>query len=108
MSYTVVVLPRARDQITGIVQWLAEHSPEGAARWLVAYDEAVDRLADHAGDCGLAPEDEYVTLTIRQILFKTRRGQTYRALFTIEDSKVRILAVRGPGQELVPPEELDN
>jgi hypothetical protein len=35
---------------------------------------------------------------IRQTLFKTPRGRTYRMVFTILGSDVRVLAIRGPGQ----------
>ncbi len=30
--------------------------------------------------------------------FKTKHGRTYRAVFTILNGQVRILAIRGPGQ----------
>jgi hypothetical protein len=46
----------------------------------------------------LAPENEFVAREIRHIVFRTRHGRPYRALFTIVGNEVRILRVRGPGQ----------
>ncbi len=37
---------------------------------------------------------------------KTRRGLTYRILFTISGQEVLVLHVRGPGQAHVTPEDL--
>lgn len=33
MSFKVVLLARARQDVQQIYEWLAEQSPEGAARW---------------------------------------------------------------------------
>ena len=74
----------------------------------------VDRLADvlatlstTAGNCSLAPEDGHGDTEIRQLIFKTRRGKPYRMLFTILGGVVFVRHVRGPGQDLVPPEKLN-
>ena len=52
------------------------------------------------------PEDEDHEEEIRHILFKTRRGKTYRAIFIIRTDTVFVLHVRGPGQDLIAPDEL--
>jgi plasmid stabilization system protein ParE len=106
MKRAVVVLPRAQRQVQEIARWLTERSTQGAARWLDAYDRMIEQLEEQADQCGLAPENEFVAPEIRQIFFKTPRGHTYRALFAIAADNVRILAVRGPGQQLVSPQEL--
>jgi plasmid stabilization system protein ParE len=106
MKRTVLVLPRAQRQVREIAQWLAERSAQGAARWLDAYDRTIERLEEQADSCGLAPENEFVAPEIRQMLFKTPKGRTYRTLFTIAGADVRILAIRGPGQQLVSPQDL--
>ncbi len=81
-----------------IFLWLHERSPEGARSWLDAYDAMLDRLAQRAPSFGLAPESEHTSLDVRQALFKTRKGRTYRALFTVMENEVFVLRVRGPGQ----------
>jgi toxin ParE1/3/4 len=98
MSHRVVVLTRAQDELLSIALWLAERSPEGALRWLDAFDVAKAHLAANPFAFGLAPEDESVRRGIRQVFFKTPHGRRYRALFTVVDDEVRVLHVRGPGQ----------
>jgi hypothetical protein len=66
----------------------------------------VARLQTSADTCGQADEIADFDLDVRQVLFKTRHGRVYRALFLIEDDHVFILRVRGPGQAPVEPEDL--
>lgn len=106
MRRAVIVLPRAQRQVREIARWLSDRSAQGAVRWLEAYDRMVERLEENADACGLAPENEFVAPDIRQTFFKTPRGRTYRAFFTIGDDEVRILAIRGQGQPLVSPQDL--
>lgn len=98
MSFRVHLEPRAHQHLLQITRWLSERSLIGANHWLDAFDEAVEQLEFNADGCALAPENTLVNAEIRQTLFKTRRGRTYRLVFTIDGSDVRVLAVRGPGQ----------
>ena len=98
MPFRVILLGRAEYDVNAIVDWLIERSPQGAARWLASFDDARTNLANNPLGYGLAPEDDFVDNAIRQIIFKTRRGRRYRALFTEIENEVRILHVRGPGQ----------
>jgi hypothetical protein len=106
MSFSVVVLGRAAGEVQAIAAWLAERSPQGAMRWLDAFEAAKNYLAANPFACGLAPENDYVDVEVRQIVFQTRRGNRYRALFTIAENEVRILHVRGPGQPLLSADEV--
>ena len=74
-----------REEVVGIV--------EAALAW----------LEDHAASCPLAPENEWFDEEIHERLFKTKRGSPYRLLFVVARTQVRILHVRGPGQDLVRP-----
>lgn len=105
MSHRVVVLRRAEEELTAIALWLASRSRDGAVRWLDAFERAKDSLAvdPYCGES--APESEFVEAEVRQILFKTRSGNRYRALYTIDGNDVRVLHIRGPGQPIVPPDE---
>ena len=96
MTYSVVLLSRAETELTEIAVWLSERSPDGAVRWLDAFDAARKSLSENPSRCGLAPEDELVDEEIRHILFQARRGQAYRAIFTIVGDEVRVLHIRGP------------
>ncbi len=106
MSFTVRELPRAKLDKRQIFEWIFERSPQGAAAWLNAYDEMTARLRSAADRLAHAVENEDVELEIRQVLFRTRRGRIYRAVFHIVGRDVFILRVRGPGQAPVGPTDL--
>ena len=98
MTFTVHELPKAQWDKRDIVKWLVEKSPQGAAAWLDAYDQMVQRLEAAADTFPPAQESKEFDLIVKQILFKTRRGRVYRAVFHIDGAEVYILRVRGPGQ----------
>ncbi len=54
----------------------------------------------------MAPENEHAEREVRQVLFKTRKGSVYRALYTVDGEHVYVLRVRGRGQAPVNPDEL--
>jgi len=45
-------------------------------------------------------------LEVKQILFKTKRGRIYRAVFHVKGTDVFVLRVRGPGQAPITKEDL--
>lgn len=104
MTFQVRTLPRAERDATDIFAYISEHSADGALRWWQVFEAAVSALASSNPEaCSLAPEDDLTDLTLRQFFFKTRRGRTYRGVFTVVDQEIRILRVRGPGQAPVDP-----
>jgi plasmid stabilization system protein ParE len=106
MTYRVTVLARAETEIETILNWLAERSPRGAARWLDALEATLQTLTDNPHGFGLAAESDLVGYTIRQSFFRTARGRTYRVVFTVVGHDVRILRIRGPGQRPLTADEL--
>jgi plasmid stabilization system protein ParE len=107
MRYVVRELPKAIQDKVHIFRWLHDRSPAGAAAWLDAYDEVIERLAYETGAFGVAPESKECEIEVRQALFRTRRGRVYRALFHVEGDEVFILRLRGPGQAPINPGDLD-
>ena len=99
---------RARQDLTAILDWIANDrkSPKGAAALLKAYDKAVASLTHWPESYSLVPEDEFDDRELRQFPFKTRRGQFYRGIFTIQDDEIVILRIRGPGQADLEPGDL--
>jgi hypothetical protein len=63
-------------------------------------------LRERPSSFGQAPESSRHEIDIYQVLFKTRRGRTYRALFSIVADTVYIMHVRGPGQDVISPNEI--
>lgn len=108
MKFHVRPLQRAKLDVVAILDWIGDQrqSPQGAANWLDAYEAAAASLTESPESHGLAPENDYVKLTVRQFLFKTRQGRTYRGLYTIEGDEVLILRVRGAGQPLLQADEI--
>lgn len=106
MRYTIKVLRRARADIEAFHIWIAARSPRGAKAWYSAQDAAVDDLRRHAIQYGVAPESAELGRDIRQVFFKTRRGQPYRIVYLICGSEVRVLRIRGPGQSPISADDL--
>jgi plasmid stabilization system protein ParE len=107
MSYRVTILRRARQDFHAIEAWLANRSRQGAASWVKRFDEALASLEENPLLQPVAPESEAFPEEIRHIMFRTRRGRTYRALFLVEGEEVRILRIRGAGQDNLSPGDLE-
>ena len=106
MKYRVTVQPEAQRAANRIYDWIAERAPAGAESWYRQFMSSVASLEEQPERFGFAPENEFVAPEIRQIIFKTKRGLPYRALYRVVDDEVQILGVRGPGQQLLGPEDL--
>lgn len=106
MNFHLVVTEQAERDLMRIGDWIGSRSPEGAARWLESAWSAIRSLEKNAIACSLAPENEMVPQEVRNIMFRTRRGLYYRAIFIVDGSRVIITHIRGPGQSDVKPEEL--
>ena len=106
MTYRAGLTYRAERDLDHILAWLVERSPAGAAAWLRRWQEVIDELRRKADRCQLAPENDDHDEEIRHVIFKTRRGRKYRALFVIRGEFVLVIHVRGPGQDLVSPNEM--
>lgn len=108
MTYRLSIQPPAKRDVDHIYDWLRQYSPDGADRWFAAFEKASRGVLRHPEGYGLALEDELVEDTLRQFLFKTRRGRTYRGVFVVVvDDEVGILRVRGPGQAPLEADEME-
>jgi plasmid stabilization system protein ParE len=91
-------MPRAQEDVLSIISWISNRSLQGARAWYDAYEKMLHRLAEQPLACGCAPEAAALNRDLRQAMFKTRHGNTYRAIFLIEEKTVYVLRVRGAGQ----------
>jgi hypothetical protein len=80
MKYRVVALRRAEIDVRQITQWIAERSMQGAFSWLQAYEELLTRLAEQADAFGPALEEPDCNVPLKQALFRTPHGRTYRVV----------------------------
>jgi len=107
MTYRVVVMRRAVRDVSHIAGWIAERSSAGALSWIAVYESAIVRLMDNPLGYGIANDlDPIGNSILRQFLFKTRRGRTYRGIFLVVDNEVRVLRICGPGQPALTEHEL--
>ena len=86
--------------------YIATRSPEGAERWLTAFEEAIRRLKVNPFQYALAIEDKHFNFELRQFVFKTPHGRAYRTVYRVDENTVSILRVCGPGQAPLAPDEL--
>jgi plasmid stabilization system protein ParE len=98
MSRTPQIVERARADVDNIFNWLVNRSVQGAISWYLAFYRAVDRIGSAPESHAKAAESHQLGRPLKQALFKTRRGRTYRIVFEVHADGVIILRVRGPGQ----------
>jgi plasmid stabilization system protein ParE len=103
MKRDVLLTRQAEADLDAILSWLAKRSHRGAKNWLAVLEAAIDWLEDNAASCPVAPENDAFVQEIRERLFKTNKGQPYRLLFVLAGRQVRILHIRGPGQDFIRP-----
>ena len=101
MSFTVESADAAAEDIEDILGYLVKHSPGGAVAWREALDDAIEFLKGSPEAAPFAPEDGLLNENIRHILFRTRAGRNYRAVFLIRGPTIHVLRVRGPNQDLL-------
>lgn len=107
MIRDVRVSARADADANAIFDWLEVRSPDGAVRWYQAFLAALERLRESADAYSAAPEAHRLGVDLRQVLFKTRKGHSYRALFVIDSEAVHIVSVRGAGQDLASADDIE-
>ncbi len=107
MTYKVVLTARAEADLDRIYERLSQGSTKGAARWYESFWKAVERLKTHPFSCVLAYEHDQFQEEVRHLLFGTRQGRTYRALFVVRTGAVVIVAVRWPGERPMKPSDID-
>jgi len=106
MIYRVIMVPQVRGDVSIILEWLTRHSPAGAATWYERWLTVLKQLQQAPEQYPLAPENDDGRVELRNLIFKTRRGREYRVLFTIQHETVVVLHLRGPGQDLLAPDEI--
>lgn len=99
--YRVIIQPRAEAAALAAFAWIAERSPDAAARWLAGLRRAIVKLVNNPT---LHPpaieESERFGLPIRQALYGRRRG-IYRILYNVEGEVISVLAIRHSAQDTI-------
>lgn len=98
MSRTLRILESAQSDVDKIFQWIGRRSVGGAVRWFMAFLDAIAKVASSPDSFPIGPESYYLNRPLREALFKTRRGRTYRIVFELSNNEILVLRIRGPGQ----------
>ncbi len=108
MSYQLHIHPLAEMDAEEIANYIAEHSIQGMLNWLDAYEDAQARITESPLAYGLIPDKVTGRDNYHQVLFKTKYGDRYRAVYLVEGETVHLLRVRGKGQKLLRDRDLSN
>src|SRR3954467_575095 len=106
MTYRVTILRRAWQDVLAFEGYISARSKQGARSWVKSIDRALAILKKNPLREPLAPESEGRPEEIRNIMFRTRKGGTYRAIFLVQGDEVRVLHVRGPGQDTLSADDI--
>lgn len=107
MTYRLNITTNARDDITRNAAWWAEHhSLDQALQWYDLVYEQLGELLEFPESYGLSVENGDFPYELREKLVGLGRRRTYRAIFTIAGSEIRVLAVRRAAQDTFTPDDL--
>jgi plasmid stabilization system protein ParE len=106
MTYRLKITRRAKRDRDACFDYILARSPQGAFRWLDAFEDAAAAVLTHP-HYGVAPESEDQEETIRQKLFGTPHGRTYRLLYVVRDDVIYVIHVRGAGQDVMAADEIE-
>ena len=106
MKREVRLTESASSDVGSILRWLKARSPQGAATWRACLEGLLRELESGLRAWPLAPEADGLGEPLYQALFRTPRGRPYRVLFVIRSVTVFVVHLRGPGQDLLPSDEL--
>ena len=108
MKYEVLVTTRAMRELKDNARWWGEHRSGGEAkRWYDGFLKALLSLEKNPARYPLAREHAKFPYEVRQFTYGLGRRSSHRAIFTIRDEHVLILAIRHAAREDIQPEELD-
>ena len=106
MTYWLNVTNQARDDLARNANWWAEnHSLEEALKWYDSVYEQLNELLLIPASHGFAAENDSFSYELREKLVGGKR-RSYRAVFTIVETEVRILTVRRAEQRAINPDDL--
>jgi len=103
MSFRLRILPQAMRDLMAAVDWLRDRSERAADRLVEAFEKAAAAIEEDPNRFPLAWESEDHPVELRQCLFGTPQGRKHRIVFAKVGREIRIVHVRGPGQDRIDP-----
>jgi plasmid stabilization system protein ParE len=106
MNWTIVIAEQAhRDIERNAVWWANRHSIRQALAWQDLVYQQLAEIAHMPESYPLSPENGRVPVELRQKSVGLGRGG-YRAIFSIQGTEIRILAVRRAAQDALHRDDL--
>lgn len=107
MSWEVIISDAAHSQLHEIYEWWAKNrSAEQAARWFNLFVQEIESLSNNPQRCRPSFDSNFIPCEVRDLYFGLGRKPTHRAVFTIRDDKVVVLAIRHLAQDNLKPDNL--
>ena len=106
MTFWLNVTNQARDDVTRNAAWWAEnHSLDEALKWYDSVYEQLNKLLANPEGHGFAAENDAFPYDLREKLVGGKK-RTYRAVFTVIGTEVRVLTVRRAAQRAITPDDV--
>jgi plasmid stabilization system protein ParE len=96
MKFDVLVTPRAEAALRELTDWIAERSHESAERWYDGFVKTLLELGANPYRWPVARESKTFPFEVREMLYGRKRN--YRALYTIRENLVLVVAIRHAAQ----------
>jgi plasmid stabilization system protein ParE len=108
MNFRVIVSPGAEKDLRRNTRWWAEnHSPEQAARWYEYSSKALFSFCSLPERHARSVENDDFPFEIRDLLFGFGSRPSYRAVYTIQENTVYVIAVRYGSEDRLLPSDVD-
>ena len=108
MKYVVKILPRAEADIERNAQWWADHhSVDQAVKWFFAVRSQILSLDEFPESHPLSYENDEFPYEIREKLVGLGTRPSYRAVFTIRDGTVYVVALLAAEQDRLRPDDVE-
>ncbi len=108
MKYAVKILPRAEADIERNAQWWADHhSVDQAVKWFFAVRSQILSLDEFPESHPLSYENDEFPYEIREKLVGLGTRPSYRAVFTIRDGTVYVVALLAAEQDRLRPDDVE-
>jgi plasmid stabilization system protein ParE len=100
VSYRVVIVPRAKQQLLEQALWWSEHrSAEQADAWVNGFEQKLALLSQNPDQYPLARENQELARALHELYFGLGGKKTHRAVFEIRDQHVIVYSIRHLAQD---------
>lgn len=108
MSYRVQFTDEAADLLLSIADWYRQTSQsiDVATRWYDGFIAALENLKQNPFLGSIAAESDQFGFELRELLYRSGRRITHRAIYRVVGNVIEILSIRHHSQQPLNPNEL--